>query len=890
LGNWRFLLAECADELAVGAKVFNKGGEMKKLVNTLIWSAFLMATFLVFCGIALNTTGQGSEAAFLRHSSDSLASTGTITGTVTDESGNPIAGMGVGAGNYDSVVNCEGFGEFWAGTDADGSYGLDVPAGTYLVFINSHGEPGNHVPEAYSEVNSWSEIAATTPVTVAAGQTVTGVNFSLPAGFTVSGRLVDDQGQPVLGAGGNIQDPYQDIEFGCALGFGSSDTDGTFRINVPAGIYDLSFNGVTVRYAIVVTDTVDLGDVLFAEAPEEPRALEPGYIAEWFVAPGAFNMPQEVLLTPQGDLLVLAVRAGTLFRVADDGTVTPLATDVPAYAGDVDAQGNVYLYYMLGGIVTRVSPDGTANVVVQSPEIQSAYESGFGFGPDGNLYLALNLGGDTADLFQIAPTGEITRLAEAIRALDVLRTAPDGRFLARTRGEVYELSLDDYSLTLLAYIPGPKLVSAGGLALDDAGNIYVSTGSRSPGGQVYRMDSSGQATLVADIPVNGLSGIEWLPDTGEIVGGQLRQGALIAVGTDGTLREIVPGNGLVTPMGMAFSPNSELAVANDDGGMMALINPVGEVSWFFDYVSFTPPVPFVAFAPDGTLYASEGAPGFPERVVVVPPGETPRWFSDAAMPSGLAYHADSVVIVSETSAGRITQINPDKSTTVLAEGLDFPQALALDANGNLYAVTGPDDFVPDPVFTVPGHGDTIIGITPEGDLTAVAHLSWVSALAVEPSGDLFATVPGGVARISLDGMVSPFASGLQQAMGLAFDLTGNLYVSDARGNGIARISGFPHGTLSGTVTEATDAPIEGARVHVLSDRPIVAGQVVTTDAAGCYSLLAAPRTYTVTASAPGYVSQSQTNVLVEADETVTVDFSLTPFTKIYLPLITKNYQ
>jgi YVTN family beta-propeller protein len=194
----------------------------------------------------------------------------TIAGRVTDESGNPIAEMTVGAGDYDGIVNGEG-GEFWTSTSADGTYRLDVQPGTYLVFVNSHGQPGSYVPEAYANVNSWSQIADAARVTVAVGQTVTGVDFSLPVGFTVYGRLVDDQGQPVLGAGGNIQDPDQDIEFSCALGFGSSDEDGHFRVNVPAGTYNLYFGteseGYTVRYDIMVTDDVDLGDVLFAEAP-----------------------------------------------------------------------------------------------------------------------------------------------------------------------------------------------------------------------------------------------------------------------------------------------------------------------------------------------------------------------------------------------------------------------------------------------------------------------------------------------------------------------------------------------------------------------------------------------------------------------------------------------
>lgn len=607
----------------------------------------------------------------------------------------------------------------------------------------------------------------------------------------------------------------------------------------------------------------------------EPAPLEfaqASYAAEWFVAPGVFNMPQEVFVTPAGDLLV---SAHALSRVADDGMVTLIAKEVYSNMGDVDAQGNVYLHFHRWGRVTRISPDGTATVVADSPEIQAACDSGFGIGPDGNMYLALNQCLNQSDLFQITPAGQITRVADGIQPLQALRTAPDGRFLAASSNAAYELSLDDYSLTSLGRIPGSRCVSPGGLAVDDEGNIYLSTGSRSPGGEVYRIDANGEVTLLAQIPGNGLSGIEWLPDTGEIVGGQLRQGGLIAVGPDGTIREIVPGNGLVTPMGMAFSPCGELAVANDDGAMMTLVDPGGQVSWFFDYLSFSPPTPFVVFGPDGTLYASEGAPGTPEeRVSVMRPGETLHTLVQAGMPSGLALRTDGTLIVAETSAGRITEIDSDGSTAVLAEGLDFPQALALDADGNLYVSTGTSGQTLDQVFNVPNAGDTIIRITQEGDVTTVAGVLWTWSLVVGPSGGLFAARGDSVGRITADGAVSTLVTGFQSGIGLAFDLAGYLYVSDSAWNGIVRIDGFPQGTLSGVVTDISGTPVQAARVQVLAVDPIVVGQVVTTDADGRFCLPAAPRIYSVIVTAEDFEAKTLDGVEVLADQETSLEIEL----------------
>lgn len=66
---------------------------------------------------------------------------------------------------------------------------LDESGNVHAVDLESRS-----VPEAYRDVSSWSRITAAVRVTVAAGQTVTAVDFTLPVGFTVSGCLVDGQG------------------------------------------------------------------------------------------------------------------------------------------------------------------------------------------------------------------------------------------------------------------------------------------------------------------------------------------------------------------------------------------------------------------------------------------------------------------------------------------------------------------------------------------------------------------------------------------------------------------------------------------------------------------------------------------------------------------------
>jgi sugar lactone lactonase YvrE len=607
----------------------------------------------------------------------------------------------------------------------------------------------------------------------------------------------------------------------------------------------------------------------------EPAPLQfsqSGYSAEWFIAPGQFNMPHEIMLSPQGELLVLSVRSQKLFRLSQEGEATLLAERIEGYLGDVDGEGNTFLYDYPGGQIVKVTPNGLKSFIVKSSQIQAACDSGFAIGPDGNMYIALNTCGPDADLIQVTLQGKISTVAEGIHSMSVLGTTPDGRLLG-AEDKIYEISLEDFSITSLD-ISIKASVSAGGMTFDDRGNIYLSTGSRAPSGTVYQVDRDGKVIVLSEIENNGLSGIEWLPSTGEIVGGQLRRGGVIAVGEDGQVREIVPGNGIITPMGMAFSPCGELAVANDEGEMMTLIDPAGYVSLLFTYNSFTPPTSFVAFAPDGTLYTTEGAPGMPERISMLIPGETLKQLQKASMPCGIVYRSDGTIFLSETSAGRITQINPDGSTEVFTDGLIYPQDLVLDSEDNIYVVTGPTNFTPEGVFNTPNDGDTIMRITPEGAVTILVSMQGLTSLAIDSMDQLFASAGGYVSRISPNGEISPFSEGLTFIRGMAFDLAGYLYLADADLNGIARIGGFKQGVLSGVITDDTGVPVEGVRVQVISTHPIIVGQVVFTDAEGHFSLPAAPRSYEVIAMKEGFETATFENIDVYADQEITIEITL----------------
>ncbi len=87
-------------------------------------------------------------------------------------------------------------------------------------------------------------------------------------------------------------------------------------------------------------------------------------------------------------------------------------------------------------------------------------------------------------------------------------------------------------------------------------------------------------------------------------------------------------------------------------------------------------------------------------------------------------------------------------------------------------------------------------------------------------------------------------------------------------NGVAAFTTGPHGTVTGTITNsATSAPVVGATVSAGTSSAI-------TDASGHYSLSVPVGTYSVTAAAYGYISQTVAGVTVSDGGSVTENFAL----------------
>lgn len=154
-----------------------------------------------------------------------LARASSISGTVTDSSGAPVAGASV-------TVSGATIGSATAHTAADGSYTIGgLPAGTYTVeYFPSDGT----LTAQYW--NGQPLDGTPTPINLTVGQSETGINAVLSGGASISGTVTDRHGVPVANA-------FVDAERaggGSALAYTGS--DGTYTMTgVPAGTYTVQF-------------------------------------------------------------------------------------------------------------------------------------------------------------------------------------------------------------------------------------------------------------------------------------------------------------------------------------------------------------------------------------------------------------------------------------------------------------------------------------------------------------------------------------------------------------------------------------------------------------------------------------------------------------------------
>lgn len=179
-----------------------------------------------------------------------------VSGTVTGAGEGPLSGIRLEALAYDPDYgwdNPVGF----AKTGADGSYRMHVPAGTYRVLFNSGDRSGGEGTPPVDSDDRWERtyhggatVEEATDVVVTRGSTVPGIDRELaeaPNGI-ISGHVASTTGEAIAGLVVTSYKFYEeDWGDGEVHGFWeshrevSTDTDGNYRLYLPAGDYRVGF-------------------------------------------------------------------------------------------------------------------------------------------------------------------------------------------------------------------------------------------------------------------------------------------------------------------------------------------------------------------------------------------------------------------------------------------------------------------------------------------------------------------------------------------------------------------------------------------------------------------------------------------------------------------------
>jgi sugar lactone lactonase YvrE len=520
----------------------------------------------------------------------------------------------------------------------------------------------------------------------------------------------------------------------------------------------------------------------------------------------------------------------TASRVMKLGANGVLSTAAPIFATNVaaDSAGNLYVIISNQNVVNKIATDGTV-ITIAGTGVEMGYTNGAG---DGGPATAAPL----FDPQQVAVDYKGNVYIAERNTPRVRKVTPDGIITTVAGNGKRGFSGDGGPAT------SAQIGTAWGLAVDNAGNLYISDvrltrESEISAARVRKVSTEGTITTVAGTGVPGFSG-----DGGPALNAQLSSPGALAVdnsgnlyvadlyrirkvAADGTIRTI-SGNG-----SQGFAGDGGPAAAaqisgsvNGSGGNLA-IGSTGDL-----YIADTSNNRIRTISADGIIRTVAGD------------GNQCCYLGDGSaatsmvldMPLGVAADAAGNTYIADTGDGSIYRVAPGGALTAIAginsspdrvgDGgpalhafLSLPVGMSFDSAGNLYVAEAGGHRVRKidsggTVTTVAGTGAQGSSWTSEGSQATAADLIWPEDVAVDAKGNLYIADPPGsaVRKVTPDGVITTVAGNnmpgfsgdggpatraqLREPSGVAVDRLGNLYVADTFNFRIRKIT--PDGTIT----------------------------------------------------------------------------------------------
>jgi uncharacterized protein (TIGR03437 family) len=529
------------------------------------------------------------------------------------------------------------------------------------------------------------------------------------------------------------------------------------------------------------------------------------------------TLAQVGLRSPRADPpLAAASPANPIIRTYAGGSWTFQADGQPALnaplatAADVaiDGKGNYYIADTFNFQVYRVDSNGILRIfagngidAVFSGDNGNAINAtlnrprGVAVGPDGSVYIV-----ESWSIRKVSPTGIITTLVGTGGPQD----GGDGVIAA-----------------------GTSIGAPGGVAVDSAGNVYVSDIYYH---RIRKITTSGLVTLMTTIAGTGLPGY-----SGD--GGPAKQAALnnprgLRVDAAGNVYFADSGNGRIRKIGL---DGSIITVAG--GGSNHVDNVPATATSLYNPVALD-------FDAAGNTFVLEISPPRVRKIAadrtvttVAGTGDTGVFAGDGGLataaqfqnPSGIAVEPSGNVLVADGDDGRVRRFavggtiatiagnglyrfSPEGTQAILAF-LKGPAGVAIAPDGRVYFADSRGYKVyrvetSGALTTVAGNG--INGTAPPGPVQATqVPITAPQGVALDKAGNLYFSDSYRVRRVTPDGTMTTFAGGganspgdggpavnayFGSIHGLTFDASGNLFIADAYANRVRLVT--PAGIIS----------------------------------------------------------------------------------------------
>ena len=397
------------------------------------------------------------------------------------------------------------------------------------------------------------------------------------------------------------------------------------------------------------------------------------------------------------------------------------------------------------------------------------------------------------------------------------------------------------------------LASPWGIAVDSAGNLYISDRAPSFHSSIRKVKPAGIITTIAGIGRQGFSG-----DGGPATSAALSE-----------------------PQGVAIDSAGNIYIADFGNARVRRINTAGIIS---------------TVAGNGnSVYSGDGGPAT----------------SAALTPAGISVDAAGNLYIADSGNGRIRKVSPAGIiTTVAGNGkqgfagdggpaisaeLFSPSAVLVDGSGNLYIADTVNNRIrkvdtAGNISTVAG-GKIILGSVGDGGPATSAQLLGPYALALDNTGNLYIADTGNnrIREVNTAGIISTVAGNgagggsgcgdggpatsacIGGPRGVAVDGARNLYISDTDGNRVRKVPAPPSTTplifADGVVNGASFQPgIAPGSWATIEGRNLASGQDNWDDSIVAGKLPTKLDGVTVTvggqAAYPYYISPGQINFLV----------------------------